>query len=130
MIQSDKSENWRGNMNITKSKKTYSKDFKEKMIKRMLPPENIQPKDLAKESGVSRTALYNWLCDAKSSINNNSCKTELEWIPVNIQSTDSKDIVSEMSESIKVNIGKMAIEVEVGFNKDLLLELLRVVDKI
>lgn len=117
-------------MSIIKSKKTYTKEFKEKMIKRMLPPENIQPKDLAEESGVSRTALYNWLSEAKSLMNDKSCKTELEWIPVNIQTGGSKDIVSEISKSIKVSIGKMVIEVEVGFNNDLLLELLRVVDKI
>jgi transposase-like protein len=117
-------------MSITKSKKTYSKDFKEKMIKRMLPPENILPKDLAEESGVSRTALYNWLCEAKYEINNKSCETELEWIPVNIQNGNGEDRALEKSKSIKINIGKMVIEVEIGFNKDLLLELLRVVDKI
>jgi transposase-like protein len=113
-------------MSISKFKKTYTKDFKEKMIKRMLPPENIHPKNLATESGVSRTALYNWLNEAKSSMSNN--KTELEWIPVNVQNAGSEVMVSEISK--RINIGKMVIEVEAGFNKDLLLELLKVVDKI
>lgn len=117
-------------MSITKSKKTYTNEFKEKMIKRMLPPENITPKDLAEESGVSKSALYNWLSEANSTINNKTCKTELEWIPINIQNTGDKDMVSEISKPIKVNIGKIVIEVEDGFNKDLLLELLRLVDKV
>jgi transposase-like protein len=115
-------------MSISKYKKTYTKDFKEKMVKRMLPPENIRPKDLAIEIGVSRTALSNWLNESKSSINNN--KSELEWIPVNIQNAGSEGIVSESSKSIKVSIGKIVIEVEAGFNKDLLQELLMVVSKI
>lgn len=115
-------------MSISKFKKTYTKDFKEKMIKRMLAPENIHPKDLATESGVSRTDLCNWLREAKSSMI--SRKTDLEWIPVNMQYTNNEDIVPETSKSIKLSIGKIVIEVETGFNKDLLQELLMVVNQI
>jgi transposase-like protein len=110
-----------------KSQITYSKEFKENMVQRMMPPENISPKDLAEISGVSRTSLSNWLKEAKSIE-----KKEVEWIPMNIPNEVTDNIVeaTQINESIKVNIGKLSIEVETGFNKDLLLELLKVVDKL
>lgn len=45
--------------------KTYSNEFKQSIVKRMLPPESISITILAKETGVSRSALRSWLNDAK-----------------------------------------------------------------
>lgn len=42
----------------------YSGEFKESLIKRMLPPESKCPKELALQSGVSVTSLKKWLRDA------------------------------------------------------------------
>lgn len=39
----------------------YSTEFKERMIARMLPPENISATALSEEVGVSQTALSGWL---------------------------------------------------------------------
>ncbi|WP_373899723.1 transposase [Haloimpatiens sp. FM7315] len=40
--------------------KRYSKLEKEKLIARMLPPENISVSDLSKETGVSKSTLQTW----------------------------------------------------------------------
>ena len=45
--------------------KIYSDEFKQSMVKRMLPPEAISIMVLAKETGVSRSALRSWLNNAK-----------------------------------------------------------------
>lgn len=45
--------------------KTYSNEFKQSMVKRMLPPESIPITKLAKETGVSKSALRSWLNNAK-----------------------------------------------------------------
>lgn len=45
--------------------KTYSEEFKESMVKRMLPPESIPIITLSKEAGISRSALRSWLNNAK-----------------------------------------------------------------
>ncbi len=38
----------------------YSKEFKESLIARMLPPENVSVPDLVRETGVPRDTLYTW----------------------------------------------------------------------
>jgi|BioPla2DNA2_1021312.scaffolds.fasta_scaffold54685_2 transposase len=40
--------------------KRYSKLEKEKLIARMLPPENISVSDLSKETGISKSTLQTW----------------------------------------------------------------------
>jgi len=45
---------------------TYSKAFKEKLIKKMLPPENKKVKDLVKEYKIHEQTLYKWRRKAKS----------------------------------------------------------------
>lgn len=45
---------------------TYSKEFKEKLIKLMLPPENKSVKELVDEYGIHEQTLYRWRKDAKS----------------------------------------------------------------
>lgn len=45
---------------------TYNKDFKEKLIKLMLPPENRSVKELVDEYGIHEQTLYKWRKDAKS----------------------------------------------------------------
>ena len=44
----------------------YSKEFKEKLIKMMLPPENKKVKDLVKEYKIHEQTLYKWRKEAKS----------------------------------------------------------------
>ena len=44
----------------------YSKEFKEKLLKKMLPPENKKVVDLAKEYKVHKQTLYRWKREAKS----------------------------------------------------------------
>jgi len=41
-------------------KKKYSKEFKDSIIARMLPPSNARIPDLARETGISRDTLYCW----------------------------------------------------------------------
>jgi transposase-like protein len=38
----------------------YSKEFKESMIARMLPPENVSVPDLVRETGIPKDTLYTW----------------------------------------------------------------------
>ena len=45
---------------------TYSKDFKEKLIKLMLPPENRSVRELADEYNIHQQTLYRWRKTAKS----------------------------------------------------------------
>ena len=45
---------------------TYTKDFKDKLIKLMLPPENRSVKELVDEYGIHEQTLYKWRKDAKS----------------------------------------------------------------
>lgn len=45
---------------------TYNKDFKDKLIKLMLPPENKPVKELVEEYHVHEQTLYKWRKEAKS----------------------------------------------------------------
>jgi transposase-like protein len=38
----------------------YSKEFKESIIARMLPPENVSVPDLVRETGIPKDTLYTW----------------------------------------------------------------------
>lgn len=40
--------------------KTYSDEFKQSLVAKMLPPNNISVPQLAKETGVPRDTLYGW----------------------------------------------------------------------
>ncbi|NLU28217.1 MAG: transposase, partial [Hungateiclostridium thermocellum] len=42
----------------------YSKEFKESIVKRMLPPENVSVPQLIKETGISDATLYTWRKEA------------------------------------------------------------------
>lgn len=56
--------------------KRYSKLEKEKLIARMLPPENISVTDLSKETGISKSTLQTWKTKAGNPKNteNNTVK--------------------------------------------------------
>ena len=45
---------------------TYNKDFKDKLIKLMLPPENRSVKELVDEYSIHEQTLYKWRKEAKS----------------------------------------------------------------
>lgn len=45
---------------------TYSKEFKEKIIKKRLPPENKKFVDLGKKYKIHEQTLYKWKRQAKS----------------------------------------------------------------
>jgi transposase len=46
--------------------KSYSKEFKESVIKRMMPPNSVSVSQLCKETGVSDVTLYKWRKDYKN----------------------------------------------------------------
>ena len=45
---------------MTRTVKRYSQEDKERMIKRMLPPENCSPSQLSIETGISKSTLETW----------------------------------------------------------------------
>lgn len=65
------------NNNKSKYNPNYTQEFKDSLVKRMLPPESISPKELSKETGVSQTALSTWLKNASPKISSKS-KTKFQ----------------------------------------------------
>jgi len=47
-------------------KKSYSKEFKESIIKKMMPPNPVSVPQLCKETGVSDVTLYKWRKDYRN----------------------------------------------------------------
>ena len=45
------------NNNKSKYNPNYTQEFKDNLVKRMIPPESISPKELSKETGVTQTSL-------------------------------------------------------------------------
>lgn len=66
-------------MNNDKNKfvPNYSQEFKDDLVKRMLPPESISPKELSRETGVSRTSLNTWLKNTAPTISDKA-KTKFQ----------------------------------------------------
>ncbi len=116
-------------MKSTKFQIPYPQEFKDELVERMLPPESIDPKELAIESGVSITSLKNWLKEAESVKSSNIKEQKIKWIPVDVINTPKKEFEEKIN-PIKVKIGAITIEIESGFNKQLLLDLMRVVTEI
>lgn len=56
------------NNNKNKYNPNYTQEFKDSLVKRMLPPESISPKELSKETGVSQTSLKKWLNNVSPTI--------------------------------------------------------------
>ena len=46
--------------------KSYSKEFKEAIIKKMMPPNAVSVSELCKETGVSDVTLYKWRRDYRN----------------------------------------------------------------
>ena len=65
------------NNNKSKYNPNYAQEFKDSLVKRMLPPESISIKALAKETGVSRTSLKAWINKASPNISSKS-KTKFQ----------------------------------------------------
>lgn len=57
---------------------TYSQEFQEKMASKLLHPEGPTVIQLAKESGVSTSALYKWLEHFKNKSLNNQSSDEVD----------------------------------------------------
>jgi transposase-like protein len=58
----------------------YSKEFRESIILRMLPPKNAQVVDLAQETGIPKDTLYTWkskYCKRKGALSS-SAQTKAE----------------------------------------------------
>lgn len=108
----------------TKEQPVYTKEYKKELVKRMLPPENISPKDLAEETGVSRTSLSTWLNNADEIIEIK--EEETKWISLELK----KEEETKKNDPIEIKIGKVRIDVKPGFNSELLLELMRLVNEI
>ncbi len=49
----------------SKYRPDYSQEFKDNLVKRMLPPESITANALSKETGVSQASLRKWFLDSK-----------------------------------------------------------------
>ena len=49
--------------------KTYSDEFKQSLVAKMLPPNNISVAQLVKETGVPRDTLYGWRRQAAGRVN-------------------------------------------------------------
>lgn len=66
-------------MNNKKNKynPNYTQEFKDSLVKRMLPPESISIKELSKETGVSKTSLTAWFKNASPTISSKS-KTKFQ----------------------------------------------------
>lgn len=47
----------------------YSKEIKESMVSRMMPPKNESVRRLSEESGISDATLYNWRKEARAAGN-------------------------------------------------------------
>jgi len=108
----------------TKEQPIYTKEYKKSLVKRMLPPEKIHPKDLAEETGVSRTSLSTWLKNVDEIIEIN--EDETKWIEIDLEKEEE---LTKM-DPIEIKIGKVSIDVKPGFNRELLLELMRLVNEI
>lgn len=54
---------------------TYSKEFKESVLRKILPPENRKLRDVAKEIGLSPSTIYGWLKKVKDGTINQSKDT-------------------------------------------------------
>jgi hypothetical protein len=117
-------------MKKSKYQTVYPKEYREELVKRMLPPESINPKDLEEESGVSITSLKRWLKEANTEENIVPKKEEVEWIPLNCVSNETKEETSKKVEPIQVKIGQAIIEIKAEFDRELLLDVMRVVAKI
>ena len=46
--------------------KRYSEEFKESVVKRMMPPNPVSVSQLVKETGVSDVTLYKWRKDYRN----------------------------------------------------------------
>lgn len=54
-----------------KNNKTYSKEQKEAMVVKLLPPNNIAIADLSSQTGIPKTTLHGWKAKALKIANNN-----------------------------------------------------------
>lgn len=45
--------------------KSFSKEYKEKILKRLQPPENKSVKELAEEEDIPKTTIYTWISKAR-----------------------------------------------------------------
>jgi len=104
----------------------YPQEFKENLVRRMLPPESIDPKKLAIETGVSTTSLNTWLKKYKETTNEN--EKIHDWIPIEVDTTEN--IVRIEDSSLTIKVGSIGIEVKPGFDKNLLTEVLMVVSSL
>lgn len=112
-------------MKQLKKGKSYNKEYKEKMVKRMLPPESITASQLAKETGVAKSTLRLWLLENKK--NQKKDKDEVKWVSVDIE---KKRIEEKNKIPINIKIDGIEIEINEGFNSNLLLEVMKVVKNI
>jgi transposase len=81
----------------------YSKEFKDSIISRMLPPHNASVPDLARETGIPKDTLYTWrlkYCNAQDRPGNHSR-------PADPFSSDEKlAIVIETASLSEVELGE------------------------
>jgi transposase-like protein len=106
-------------MNHSRTRKSYNKEYKEKLVKRMLPPEEISANQLSKETGVAKSTLRIWLLEKEDNQKNN--KDDIKWVSVNL---DKEKIEEKRNSQININIDGVVIEINKGFDSHLLLEVM------
>jgi len=80
--------------NSDNSKKQYSKEFKEKVLKRLEPPTNVTVPQIAKELSIPKTTIYQWIKTCKGNKDEvvNTNKVPKKW-----SSKDKFHVVLETS---------------------------------
>ncbi len=85
------------------SMKKYSKELKENIIARMLPPRNAYVPDLAKETGIPKDTLYSWRIKHRNSIGNTK---EIHGPTDSLSSDDKFSVVIETAGMNEVELSQ------------------------
>ncbi len=79
----------------------YSKELKESIIARMLPPSNISVPELVRETGIPKDTLYTWRSKARK-----GCAPAQLNIPRELSSEEKFNIVLETASLNEVELGE------------------------
>ncbi len=79
----------------------YSKELKESIIARMLPPSNISVPELVREAGIPKDTLYTWRSQARK-----GCAPAQLNIPRELSSEEKFNIVLETASLNEVELGE------------------------
>ncbi|MEA3230398.1 MAG: transposase [Thermodesulfobacteriota bacterium] len=80
---------------------TYSKELKESIIARMLPPSNISVPELVRETGIPKDTLYSWRSRARK-----GCAPEQSNASRELSSEEKFNIVLETASLNELELGE------------------------